>query len=196
MPGSASGARYARPRFPRPAPFPPPPPPPPQRACSAASQVLRGCPTSHGRSSRAYRLSVPLAARYPPICHPRTIQDGASPTGTGDRGISRFPRPETCVHAPGLRPRGVRRPLAITRPATLPSASIHGVGTPEPLGGHDFAAQYPSLPVPLSTLHRRPHERRRMTRGHRGSLVLRCRAFSSPSPSRFIPAFLTVQSWG
>ena len=29
---------------------------------------------------------------------------------------------------------------------------------------------------------------RRTARGHRGSLVLRCRAFSSPSPSRFIPA--------
>ncbi len=27
-----------------------------------------------------------------------------------------------------------------------------------------------------------------MTRGHRGSLLLRCRAFSSPSPCRFIPA--------
>ena len=29
---------------------------------------------------------------------------------------------------------------------------------------------------------------RRTARGHRGSLVLRCRAFSSPSPGRFIPA--------
>ena len=27
-----------------------------------------------------------------------------------------------------------------------------------------------------------------MTRGHRGSLLLRCRAPSSPSPCRFIPA--------
>src|ERR1700758_5325544 len=27
-----------------------------------------------------------------------------------------------------------------------------------------------------------------MTRGHRGSLLLRCRALSSPSPCRFIPA--------
>src|SRR6266705_372100 len=37
-------------------------------------------------------------------------------------------------------------------------------------------------------LRRRPRERRRMTRGHRGSLLLRCRALSSPSPCRFIPA--------
>ena len=29
-----------------------------------------------------------------------------------------------------------------------------------------------------------------MTRGHRGSLLLRCRALSSPSPRRFIPAHL------
>jgi hypothetical protein len=27
-----------------------------------------------------------------------------------------------------------------------------------------------------------------MTRGHRGALTLRCRALSSPSPCRFIPA--------
>src|SRR6266516_1375209 len=45
--------------------------------------------------------------------------------------------------------------------------------------------------VPLPTLHRRPHERQRMTRGHRGSLLLRCRAPSSPSPCRFIPAHTT-----
>src|SRR6266571_7440778 len=44
------------------------------------------------------------------------------------------------------------------------------------------------LHVPLSTLRRRPRGRRRMTRGHRGSLLLRCRALSSPSPCRFIPA--------
>ena len=30
-----------------------------------------------------------------------------------------------------------------------------------------------------------------MTRGHRGSLLLRCRAFSSLSSCRFIPAHLT-----
>jgi hypothetical protein len=47
------------------------------------------------------------------------------------------------------------------------------------------------LHVPLSTLHRRPHRRRRMTRGHRGSLLLRCRAFSSLSSRRFIPAHPT-----
>src|SRR5664279_2470101 len=34
------------------------------------------------------------------------------------------------THARVLRPRGVRQPLAITRPAMLPSAQGHGVGTP------------------------------------------------------------------
>jgi hypothetical protein len=34
-----------------------------------------------------------------------------------------------------------------------------------------------------------------MTRGHRGSLLLRCRALSSPSPCRFIPAFTTVEDY-
>ncbi len=32
-----------------------------------------------------------------------------------------------------------------------------------------------------------------MTRGHRGSLLLRCRALSSPSPCRFIPALETCR---
>src|SRR5213592_4735752 len=31
-----------------------------------------------------------------------------------------------------------------------------------------------------------------MTRGHRGSLLLRCRAPASPSPCRFIPAHIAV----
>src|SRR5512132_3889309 len=50
------------------------------------------------------------------------------------------------------------------------------------------------LHVPLSTLRRRPHGRRRMTRGHRGSLLLRCRAFSSLSSCRFIPAHPTFHA--
>ncbi len=41
---------------------------------------------------------------------------------------------------------------------------------------------------PLSTLRCALTERQRMTRGHRDSLRLRCRAFPSPAPCRFIPA--------
>src|SRR6266542_6925094 len=53
LPGSASGARFAGPCSRRPAAFPPPTPPPVARPCSPASQVLRGCLTPDGRSSRA-----------------------------------------------------------------------------------------------------------------------------------------------
>jgi hypothetical protein len=42
--------------------------------------------------------------------------------------------------------------------------------------------------APLSTLHRRPRGRRRMTRGRRGSLLLRREALSSFPSCRFIPA--------
>jgi hypothetical protein len=41
---------------------------------------------------------------------------------------------------------------------------------------------------PLSTLRCALTERQRMTRGHRDSLRLRCRALTSPTPCRFIPA--------
>jgi hypothetical protein len=49
---------------------------------------------------------------------------------------------------------------------------------------------------PLSTLRCALTERQRMTRGHRGSLLLRCRELSSPSPCRFIPALspITIMS--
>jgi len=70
LPGTESGTRFAGRRSPRAGPFPPAPPRPVKRRCSAPSQVLRACPTSRGRSSRAYRLSVSLASRHPPTCHP------------------------------------------------------------------------------------------------------------------------------
>jgi hypothetical protein len=71
------------------------------------------------------------------------------------------------------------------RQTVLPSAYCESVGTST---ATNFGARYPSLRVPLPTLRRHPHERQRTARGHRGSLLLRCRALSSPSPCRFIPA--------
>ena len=62
---------------PRSAPFPPPPPQP--ALCSAASSVIRGCLTSHGRSSQACGLGLPRASR------PAIIR-------AGSRGTSRFSR--------------------------------------------------------------------------------------------------------
>ena len=119
------------PRSPWLAAFPPPPPPLVAQARSAASPVLRGHPTSHGRASRAYRRSVPLTARHPPAYHP------ANPRG---RGITtRHGRPrdlpvlsmKSFVHAQALRPRGVPQQLAIALLTTWPSANDEDVGTPE-----------------------------------------------------------------
>ena len=128
--------RYAFcwPRSPWPAAFPPPPPPPAPRRCSAASQVLRSRLTSHGRSSRAYRLSVPLTTRHPPTCHP------ASHPGRGiidnshgrPRDLPVLANRASCM--PGVSgPRGAPRQLAITLPTMSPSALHDGVGTPMPL---------------------------------------------------------------
>ena len=51
-----------------------------------------------------------------------------------------------------------------------------------------FAAPWPARQSLKSTLHPRCRHRRRMTRGQRGSLLLRCGAPSSPTLRRFIPA--------
>ncbi len=61
--GAASGACFAVPCSPWPGPFPPPPPQPTFWLCSAASQVLWACPTSHGRTSSDCSLGLPDAAR-------------------------------------------------------------------------------------------------------------------------------------
>ena len=90
------------------------------------------------------------------------------------------------AHARVLRPRGVRRQLAITLPAMLPSAYADNVGTPMTMISR---LNSPACTYPCQRF-ARPRGRRRMTRGHRGSLLLRCRALSSPSPCRFIPAHL------
>src|SRR6266498_5159104 len=106
------------PRSPCPGRFPPPPPPPLDRPCSAGSQVLPACPTSHRRASQAYGLGLPRAA------HPAI-------TKTGGHEISRFSRPET-PHMLGLFDRaGSADSSRLTLPAILPSARTHGVGTPD-----------------------------------------------------------------
>jgi len=49
----------------------------------------------------------------------------------GAHRTSRFSRMGNFVHALVLRPRGVRRRLAMTLPAMLPSADPQCVGTPD-----------------------------------------------------------------
>ena len=52
----------------------------------------------------------------------------------------------------------------------------------------DSRSSIPGPPVPLSTLRLPPRDGRRKTRGQDGSLLLSCRALSSPTTCRFIPA--------
>ena len=89
------------------------------------------------------------------------------------------------THAWVLRPRGARQRLAIAPPPVLPSAFT----TTSAPRDHGFRGSIAPPTRPLPTLHRRPHERQRMTRGHRGSLLLRCRTPSFLTPSRFIRAY-------
>jgi hypothetical protein len=89
------------------------------------------------------------------------------------------------ARAGGLRPRRVTCALALSRTSVLPSAQLNGVGT---LVAPGFAAQYSARAYPLSTLRLHPCECRRMTRGHRGWLGLRCKTLPFSTPCRFIPA--------
>src|SRR5262249_3661570 len=66
----------------------------------------------------------------------------------------------------------------------LPSASAYGVGARESC----FRGSIPGLHVPLSTLPPGPCGPADMTRGHRGSLALRCRTPPFLASCRFIPA--------
>ncbi len=96
-------------------PFPPSPPLPVPRHCSATSQVLRSCPTSHVRSSSAYVLHLPDTVCTSLLCRqtwdlPVPVQDGS-------------------VHAWGLRLRRVPARLALAAHPVLPSAYFESVGT-------------------------------------------------------------------
>jgi hypothetical protein len=130
-PGSVSGAQFAGPCSPRPAASPPPAPPPVSRPCSPASQVLRGWLTPDGRASRPCRSSPSPRRPAQTPSHPR------DPAGRGivdaDGRPSALPvlAHGDSAQAQVLRPRRVRRPLALTRPTMLPSAQLYGVGTPE-----------------------------------------------------------------
>src|SRR4030095_9818463 len=61
-------------------------------------------------------------------------------------------------------------------------------GTASAPRNSDFAAPWLACTCPCQRFATILADRRRMTWGHRGSLLLRCRAFSSLSSCRFIPA--------
>jgi hypothetical protein len=116
--GTVSGVRFAGHESPRPAPFPPPPPPPFARSCSAASQVLRGCPTSHHHSPGRTALAFPE--------RPAPAQQEVGPM-MGSPG-SRAWRFRTCPGSPTAR-----GPPA-TRDNAASSVAFHledSVGTPD-----------------------------------------------------------------
>ena len=166
-----------RPGSPRLAAFPPPPPQP--SPCSAASSVLRGDPTSHARTSQACGHGLPWAAR------PRST--GRASVGSPGSRASRLPACKGSLTARGP---------PTTRDNAVSDVAFRSFGQrrhPETLISrlNDSACTYP-----CPTLRRRPHGRRRRTRGHRGSLLLRCRTLSFLSRCRFIPALPNAATAG
>src|SRR5262245_66346743 len=74
----------------------------------------------------------------------------------------------------------------LTQPTVLPSPLRQKVGI---LKQRFFEAQSPGPRIPLSTLRAPPHDATRKTRGQDAfAVLLSCRAFSSPTTCRFIPA--------
>src|SRR5215813_13053711 len=74
----------------------------------------------------------------------------------------------------------------LTQPTVLPSPLRQKVGI---LKQRFFEAQSPGPPIPLSTLRAPPRDVARKTRGQDGfAVLLSCRALSSPTTCRFIPA--------
>ena len=173
----ADGARRNE-RSPWCRPFPPDSPPTISRLCSNPSRVLWPTPTPPPRTRGSYGLGL-----HPAAC---SQQSGAE--------VSRFSRREFPDVYGFYRPRRALLPLAMSRQQMWPSPSVHGVGCPHGRlstgsapGSEYFAAQWPARQCLKSTLHPRCRHRRRMTRGQRGSLLLRCGAPSSPTLRRFYP---------
>jgi len=103
---------------------------------------------------------------------------------TGRSWISRFPRREV-PHVHGVSDRAEPTPHSRYR---VSSCCLAQTGSAEAPRTCSFRGSIPNPCVPLSTLRRRPRGRRRMTRGRRGSLLLRREALSSSPFCRFIPA--------
>src|SRR5215468_7324330 len=87
----------------------------------------------------------------------------------------------------------------LSRPTVLPSPLRQKVGI---LIQRFFEAQSPRPPIPLSMLRTPSHDVARKTRGQDGfATLLSCRALSSPTTCRFIPALdviprnRNVESW-
>jgi hypothetical protein len=180
-----------------------------RRTCPALSPehvALRRVSLGHRPSlHRVRHRGVPRLLRYyggvrlPAVVHHRRVSlDFPMRSATcvaGDRRTSRFPcEMGRCVCRVSDRA-GCHRvspilDIALATRQVWPSAFLHGVGTPKAATaravGHIFRGSIPGPHVPLSMLHLRPHERRRMTRG-------RCGSFATPLPyDSFIHDILPV----
>jgi hypothetical protein len=152
------------------------------------AQALPSRPSASGRPLLFGPFTGTTAWSDSSATYAWVVRLAPSPTGprfaAGAAEVSRF----SCGEFPGVpgfpRPRRARSPLANARRTIWPSPSVHRVGA----RNSGFRGSIAGPPVPLSTLHPRCRHRRRMTRGQRGSQLLRCRALSSPPLRRLTPA--------
>lgn len=165
MPNSAFGTCRFASRSAQVLPFPPPPPLTACRHCdcSAASQVLWENQTSPDRPCMGYGTTFPCRSAV-------SIKQQRIRRSHGSRSESFH----TCRV---LGRRGGQMWLVLAPHSMLPSASYDGVGPPIQV----FRRSTAGLHVPLSTLRQQPHGYLRMTRGKRGSLLLRYRVSSTPA---------------
>ena len=168
LPGSASGAWFAAPRSPWLTPFSPSPPPTAGRLCSRTSSIVRSHPTSSSRASSGYGFRP---FRCGPQFHLLRATRG-SPS-------SRVQSVLACMGSSTTPGRTDARALA---PAHV--AFRFGSHRRHP-GLLVFEAQYPARLSPCQRFARSFAGCTRMTRGHRGSRLLRCEALSSSTLYRF-----------
>ena len=156
--------------------------------CSSKANLLNLSVSSARNRSASERFRNPTTMSSSSVHRRRTSLDfptrPAAPSATGEAGISRLPR-KVFPYVLGVCDRaGSRSASRYRRP---------GCGLPHPPTAsapqsNSFRGSIPGPHVPLSTLHLRSYERRRMTRSRRGSLTLRRMTLPFTTPCRFVPA--------
>jgi len=158
VPGSVSGACFAEARSPGSAPFPPPPPPQVSLLCSVASSVVWSCPTSHACAS--------LDCGHRPSQRVLPYHLSEADTGSPGSGAWSF---RMCWRS------STAQGHSCTCPFAHRCFAFRSTQRRRHPGCTWFRGSILRPCVPLSTLHLHPCECRRMTRGHRGWLDLRCK---------------------
>ena len=123
---------------------------------------------SRSDSSQSYMYGLRLRLPVPPTCLHQT---------EGNCEVSRLPL-RKFPYMPGSQ---TARGSDATRNTAAFDVAFHFTDSVGPPGLTDFRRSMAGLHVPLSTLRRQPHGCRRMPRGHRGLLLLRCGDSSSPA---------------